>query len=153
VNIQISKLTEKEEDFKKVVNFLLDNFVPEHRMGLLSASNLNLEKALKWVMHNIKEAAFVLEQDGKVIGSIGLNRTSPWYSDADYLTDGWLYVLPEYRKTGMAGMLLKAAKDYAENNNLPLIIGVFSKEEPITKTSIMNKLGLTTVGGLFAAGV
>jgi predicted N-acetyltransferase YhbS len=152
--VHIRQLTTSEEDFKKVVDFLIENFVPEHKMGKLSASNLNLKKALGWVIFNIKEAAFVVEDnDGKVVGSIGLNRTSPWYSDAEYIADGWLYVLQEYRKSGVAGMLIDKAKEFAEEKELPLIIGIFSKEDAIAKAGIMNKLGLITVGGLFAAGV
>ena len=95
---RIRKLTDGEKDFKNVVDFVVQNFVPEHDMGVLSASNLNLEKGMKWVLFNIREAVFVVEDDGKLIGTIGLNKTSPWYSDAEYLTDGWFYVLPEYRK-------------------------------------------------------
>ena len=123
-------------------------------MGKLSACNLNLKKALDWVVFNIKEAAFVVEDNnGKVVGSIGLNRTSPWYSDAEYIADGWLYVIKEHRKSGVAGMLIDKAKEFAEEKKLPLIIGIFSKEDAIAKADIMNKLGLITVGGLFAAGV
>ena len=152
--MNVKKLTTSKDDFKRVVDFLINNFVPEHDMGALSASNLNLEKALKWIVLNIKEVAFVIEdEERKVIGSIGLHRTSPWYSDAEYIADGWIYVLPEYRKKGSAGTLIEAAKNYAKQEGLPLIIGVFSKEDAITKSNIMNKLGLITVGGFFAAGV
>ena len=153
--MHIRKLTTSDEDFRKVFDFLLENFAPEHKMGRLSAAiDLHLKKALTWVALNIKEAAFVVEDDdGKVVGSIGLNRTSPWYSDAEYIADGWIYVLPEHRKSGVAGMLVDKAKEFAEEKELPLIIGIFSKEDAIAKAGIMNKLGLITVGGLFAAGV
>ena len=74
--MHIRKLTTSDEDFRKVVDFLIENFVPEHNMGRLSAADLHLKKALNWVILNIKEAAFVVEDDdGKVVGSIGLNRT------------------------------------------------------------------------------
>ena len=150
---RIRKLTDAPKDFKNVVDFVVQNFVPEHDMGVLSASNLNLEKGMKWVLFNIREAVFIVEDDGKLIGTIGLNKTSPWYSDAEYLTDGWFYVLPQYRKKGVAGILIEAAKDYAKEKSLPLIVGVFSKEDALGKAGIMNKLGLITVGGLFATGV
>jgi len=61
--------------------------------------------------------------------------------------------LPEYRKKGVAGILIEAAKDYAKEKSLPLVVGVFSKENALGKAGIMNKLGLITVGGLFATGV
>ena len=142
-----------EEDLKKIIDLLVMHFVPEHKMGPLSAINVNLEKGLKWVLFNVNQMAFGVEEDGRLIGTIGLHRTSPWYSDSEYLADGWFYVLPEYRKTGVGKMLIDEAKKFAEEVKLPLIIGVFTSEDATTKAQVMQKLGLTMVGGLFATGV
>ena len=122
-------------------------------MGPLSAINVNLEKGIQWVVFNVNQMAFGVEDEGKLVGSIGLHRTSPWYSDSEYLADGWFYVLPEYRKTGVGKMLIDAAKKFAEEAKLPLIVGVFTSEDADTKAQVMQKLGLSMVGGLFAAGV
>ena len=149
----IRQLRNDEEDLKKVINLLVTHFVPEHKMGPLSAINVNLEKGVQWVVFNVNQMAFGVEEDGKLVGTLGLHRTSPWYSDSEYLADGWFYVLPEYRKTGVGKMLIDEAKKFAEEVKLPLIIGVFTSEDADTKAQVMKKLGLTTVGGLFAAGV
>ena len=149
----IRQLKNDEEDLKKVINLLVTHFVPEHKMGPLSAINVNLEKGVQWVVFNVNQMAFGVEDDGKLVGTLGLHRTSPWYSDSEYLADGWFYVLPEYRKTGVGKMLIDEAKKFAEEVKLPLIIGVFTSEDADTKAQVMKKLGLTTVGGLFAAGV
>ena len=150
----IRQLKNDEEDLKKVINLLVTHFVPEHKMGPLSAINVNLEKGVQWVVFNVNQMAFgVEEEDGKLVGTLGLHRTSPWYSDSEYLADGWFYVLPEYRKTGVGKMLIDEAKKFAEEVKLPLIIGVFTSEDADTKAQVMQKLGLTMVGGLFAAGV
>lgn len=149
----VRQLQNEDNDLKKVIELLVEHFVPEHKMGPLSAINVNLEKGIKWVIYNVNEAAFGVEEDGKLIGSLGLHRTSPWYSDSEYLADGWFYVLPEYRKAGVGKVLIDAAKDYAAEAKLPLIIGVFTSEDADTKAQVMQKLGLTMVGGLFAAGV
>ena len=141
------------DDLREVVELLAGHFVPEHKMGPLSAINVNLEKGIKWVVFNVNQMAFGVEDDGKLVGSLGLHRTSPWYSDSEYLADGWFYVLPEYRKTGVGKMLIDAAKKYAAEANLPLIIGVFTSEDAETKTKVMQKMGMTMVGGMFAAGV
>lgn len=151
--MKLVKLTPAEEDIKKVIDLLAGHFVPEHKMGPLSAINVNLEKGIKWVIYNINHVAFGVEDEGKLVGSLGLHRTSPWYSDSEYLADGWFYVLPEYRKTGVGKMLIDEAKKFAEEVKLPLIIGVFTSEDADTKAQVMQKLGLTMVGGLFAAGV
>ena len=149
----LRQFTNDESDLKKIVELLAGHFVPEHKMGPLSAINVNLEKGVQWVVFNVNQMAFGVEDEGKLVGSVGLHRTSPWYSDSEYLADGWFYVLPEYRKTGVGKMLIDAAKKFAEEAKLPLIIGVFTSEDADTKAQVMKKLGLTMVGGLFAAGV
>jgi len=151
--MNLRQLQNEDGDLKKVIGLLVEHFVPEHKMGPLSAINVNLEKGVKWVIYNVSEMAFGVEDGGKLVGSLGLHRTSPWYSDSEYLADGWFYVLPEYRKTGVGKMLIDAAKKYAAEANLPLIIGVFTSEDAETKTKVMQKMGMTMVGGMFAAGV
>jgi len=149
----VRQLKNDGEDLKKIIDLLVTHFVPEHKMGPLSAINVNLEKGVQWVVFNVNQMAFGVEEDGKLVGTLGLHRTSPWYSDSEYLADGWFYVLPEYRKTGVGKMLIDEAKKFAEEVKLPLIIGVFTSEDATTKAQVMQKLGLTMVGGLFAAGV
>lgn len=149
----LRQFTNDESDLKKIVELLAGHFVPEHKMGPLSAINVNLEKGIQWVVFNVNQMAFGVEDEGKLVGSVGLHRTSPWYSDSEYLADGWFYVLPEYRKTGVGKMLIDAAKKFAEEAKLPLIVGVFTSEDADTKAQVMQKLGLSMVGGLFAAGV
>lgn len=149
----VRQLKNDEDDLKKVVELLAGHFVPEHKMGPLSAINVNLDKGVRWVVFNVNQMAFGVEDEGKLVGSLGLHRTSPWYSDSEYLADGWFYVLPKYRKTGVGKMLIDEAKKFAEEAKLPLIIGVFTSEDADTKAQVMQKLGLTMVGGLFAAGV
>ena len=151
--MNVRQLNSDESDLKKVIDLLVTHFVPEHKMGPLSAINVNLEKGVQWVIYNVGQVAFGVEDEGKLIGSLGLHRTTPWYSDSEYLADGWFYVLPEYRKTGVGKMLIDEAKKFAEEAKLPLIIGVFTSEDADTKAQVMQKLGLTMVGGMFAAGV
>ena len=151
--MNVRQLNSDESDLKKVLDLLVAHFVPEHKMGPLSAINVNLEKGVQWVIYNVGQVAFGVEDEGKLVGSLGLHRTTPWYSDSEYLADGWFYVLPEYRKTGVGKMLIDEAKKFAEEAKLPLIIGVFTSEDANTKAQVMQKLGLTMVGGMFAAGV
>lgn len=150
----VRQLTTSTGDLEKVIELLVSHFVPEHKMGPLSAINVNLEKGVKWVVYNVDQMAFgVMNDEGRLVGSLGLHRTSPWYSDSEYLADGWFYVLPEYRKTGVGKMLIDEAKKFANEAKLPLIIGVFTSEDVETKVKVMQKMGMTMVGGLFAAGV
>ena len=151
--MNIRQLKNNDEDLKKLLELLIAHFIPEHKMGPLSAINVNIEKGMGWVISNLNYMTWGVEEDGKLVGSLGLHRTAPWYSDTEYLADGWFYVLPEYRKTGVGKMLIEQAKEFAQEVKTPLIIGVFTNEDTETKAHVMNKLGMTMVGGLFAAGV
>lgn len=151
--MNLRKLNNDEADLKKLLELLIGHFVPEHKMGPLSAINVNIEKGMQWVVHNLDYMSWGVEDDGKLVGSLGLHKTAPWYADSEYLADGWFYVLPEYRKTGVGKMLIEQAKQFANEANLPLIIGVFTNDDAETKARVMQKLGMSMVGGLFAAGV
>jgi GNAT superfamily N-acetyltransferase len=138
----------------RLLDLLIGHFVPEHSMGRLSAKEFNFAKGYAWLTHNVECGAWAVEdEDGKFVGSIGLNVTTPWYSDGKYLTDGWFYVLPEHRNSGVGKMLIDRAKEFAEDSGLPMIIGVFNSEETEAKFDIMRRMGMKVVGGLFAAGV
>jgi GNAT superfamily N-acetyltransferase len=152
--MKVVKLNVTKEDVGRIHGIITRDFANEHSMGKLSASNHNLEKGLLWGIKNIECGAWVVEDDdGNVLGTLGVHRTAPWYSDEEYLADGWFYVLPEYRKTGVGKMLLDTAVDFAKQQNLPLIIGVFNMDDTAKKVEIMNRMGLKLIGGLFAAGV
>ena len=152
--MKLIMLENNEQDMKRLLDLLINHFVPEHSMGKLSAKEFNLAKGYAWLVQNVDCGAWAVEDDdGVFVGSIGLNLTTPWYSDAKYLADGWFYVLPEYRNTGVGKLLLDRAKDFAEDSGMPLIIGVFNSEGTELKFDIMQRMGMKVVGGLFAAGV
>lgn len=152
--MKVVKLQPCAEDIERIFLLITRDFANEHSMGKLSAATHNVQKGLLWGAKNIECGAWVVEDDDrKVLGSIGIHKTSPWYSDEEYLADGWFYVLPEYRKSGVGQMLLDAAIEFAKDQKLPLIVGVFNMDDTGKKVEIMNRMGLKLIGGLFAAGV
>jgi GNAT superfamily N-acetyltransferase len=152
--MNVVTLKTDEKDMTRLLELLVGNFAPEHSMGKLSAKNFNLNKSYAWMVQNVEYGAWAVEDsEGKFVGSIGLHTASPWYSDEQYISDGWFYVLPEHRNTGVGKVLLDHAKEFAKNFNLPLIVGVFNSEGTEIKFDIMQRMGMKVVGGLFAAGV
>lgn len=82
----------------------------------------------------------VTEQDGVVVGTIGIRIAEPWYSRQAILHDTWLFVLPEHRRAPHARNLINAAVVFAEMHNLPLEIGFTLKPTLLNRFKAMARL-------------
>jgi len=148
----IRRAEQTEEDYKKIVN-MGARFAMEHSMGKLSAQNHDLKKALQWVVENVAYAAWLVEDEhGEPLGSISLHEDTTWYSTEPYLTDGWFYVVPEKRDSGIGIMLLETVKEFAKDKGLPLMVGVFNMKDALRTSQMLQRHGFTMAGGLFMAG-
>lgn len=67
---------------------------------------------------------FTLDGDGLPVGTCGLVLERPWFSEAIWLRDVWLFVHPAHRRTPHARALLRAARRYAERLGRPLVMEV-----------------------------
>ncbi len=105
---------------------------------------------IKDVLHN--GIVFVAEVDRVIVGSIGIVRTSFWYSKAIALKDTWMYIDPDFRNSSIALRLLRKAKEAAKELSLPLIVGVFSLDKTDRKNHLYRRL-FTPIGEFFVTGV
>jgi GNAT superfamily N-acetyltransferase len=151
-NFNIRLAEPVEADYKLLLQ-LGAEFAREHTMGKLSISvNCNAEKVLNWIVQHVAYATFIAEVDGQSVGTIALRQDSTWYSDDLHITDGWFYVLPNYRKSGVGVALLEAAKKFAEDKGLPLLIGVFNMGNALQTCQMLERHGFKMAGGLFLSG-
>jgi GNAT superfamily N-acetyltransferase len=149
----VRKVNKTPEDFEDLCDFLLVHFVGEHQMGSLSASKkLDAEKCVLSVGRSVDYAAWVVEVDGDIVGSIGLFETTPWYSNTPYIAERWLYVTPEYRGSNTGRLLIEAAKEFANEKKLPLMIDIFNVEDVEVKVRAFRRMGMKLVGGTFMVG-
>lgn len=148
-DIQYRRLEENREDLQKIVDFLIATFGKEHEMGSLSASKFSFAKGLPFVVAAIECGAWVAEDEGEIVGSVGLQITSPWYTEAQYMGDLWTYVTPEYREHGVAGRLVELAKDHATDKSMPLMMGIFNNVDVDRKIKFFEKMGFRMVGAQF----
>jgi GNAT superfamily N-acetyltransferase len=151
--MKLVKLENNEADFGRMYDLIAENFSKEHQMGSLSAKNFDFEKGVLWWEENVACAAWAVEDDdGKFIGSLGLHEETPWYSNKPYLIDGWFYVRPEHRFNNIGTVLVEAAKEYAAERELPLMIGIFNMEDINEKVEAFQRMGMKLASATFIAG-
>ena len=136
--------------------------VPEDYPQIIAMSeDLHEENGHMPIDYDVAEAAIIqaINKKQSVIGIIGpvgdiqgivfLRFASFWYSRGVFLEELFLYVPPQYRKTGNAKALLTYAKDAAKRLGVPLMIGVLSSARTKAKLRLYEKHLGTPMGGYF----
>jgi GNAT superfamily N-acetyltransferase len=152
MNVNIMEKT--SEEFHQVVE-LLKLFAKDHEMGVIKAPEDPTELACK-VVYDVSENGKLYvakNESGKTVGSLGLKLGNNWYSEQKFYGDLWFYVLPEYRSSGVGGTLLTFAKNAAQAESIPLVVGVFNLQSPEKKIEIYKRLGFSYAGSMFVSGV
>lgn len=152
------------EDFNKQ-NPVVRYAVPEDYPQIIAlGEELHAENGHSDIDYDVAEAAImeainrkhamigVIGDVGKIEGIIFLRFASFWNSRDVFLEELFLYVPPEFRKTGNAKALLLFAKDVAERLELPLMIGVLSNHRTRAKLRLYEKHLGAPVGGYFFIG-
>tara|TARA_R100001377_G_scaffold27565_1_gene14784 strand:- start:477 stop:914 length:438 start_codon:yes stop_codon:yes gene_type:complete len=117
----------------------------EHRV-----SSINSEKgtgAISAVLH--RGIAFVAEEEGKIVGSIGGMESSDWWSSDIYLADLWFYVYKDYRKSTIAIKLIKKFMDIGKKANIKVKLGHIHGCDTDRKDNFYTRLGLIKAGSTY----
>ena len=95
----------------------------------IGVAAMNSDKVMQRIANVVyDQAAFVTtDRDGVIIGTMGIEKCSLWYSDEESINDLWCYVAKESRGKMVLGQLLLAASRYAENQGVPFY---FSQNNP-----------------------
>lgn len=95
-----------------------------------------------------KGGVIVAECEGKIIGSSGVEMgIVPWNHSAKYLNSVWLWVDPEFRNGSTGVRLIKATKDIADKNGLPLRLDEIWAYRPFLMGKLKERLGFHNLGG------
>ena len=141
-----------ESDFLRLLP-LLKSFSDEHQMGALSGEGFDLDKAIPEIAATVGCKTWIAENDaGVIVGSIGLQLTSSWYSTKKHYIDNWIYVLPEYRATGVAMELIKQVKEFAKTSEHSIVLALYNMEDTERKIKFFQRAGLKLAGALFYVG-
>lgn len=90
--------------------------------------------------------------DGKIVGSLGLEIVPYWFADDLILADLWFFVRPSNRATRAAMGLLKTARQYADANQMPIRLSVFNGIDVERKDKLFERAGFPRVGGVYLRG-
>lgn len=99
---------------------------------------------------------FCIDEDKRVVASLGMLVTCDWYSDDPYLLERWNYVHPQYRQRDYARRLLEQGK-WAHawfkqgGINMPLQVGINSFERTEAKIRLYAR-HMVCIGASFMYG-
>ena len=91
-----------------------------------------------------------VNENNMVVGSIGGDQKTEWYSETPKLADYWFYVLKDHRKTAAGFKLMKEFKKLAKEAKLGLTVGHVLGHDIDRMDKFYTKLGFTRTGTLFS---
>lgn len=100
----------------------------------------------------VQGSAIVLLADGKPVGAVGLDVSEWWYSGDRFVGDYFFFVHPAYRSAEAARTLMDAAKGYAGERGLPLLMGPLTRVDTEAKIRWYRRQGFEQVGAFMLKG-
>lgn len=90
--------------------------------------------------------AYVVEDDGQIVASMGLTQFDHWYADASFLAELWIYVAPAYRAEGAAiALLMTEARDLAERTGLSVYVDHYRPRRGGGLGVVADRAGFTPI--------
>ncbi len=105
-------------------------------------------RGYRWILGIIEEGfVAVADLNGRIVGASCASPFIPPWSTQWLLDMEFLYIMPSFRKAGVADELIKAVEGFADTVELPLTLGIQTGEKPLVKDRMMKMAGFTYVGG------
>jgi hypothetical protein len=82
----------------------------------------------------------IIRPNNDIEALIFLKISNPWYSKDMYLDEYLLYAKPKYRKSKDARSLVQFAKRQSDRLDLPLRIGITSKNDNVRKQNLYQRM-------------
>lgn len=121
---RLAKYEEKERE--QIVKLYIDNLWP---IAHLEPDLLTVIKSIYLAIH--QERQIVVERDGEIAGCTSFVEGTYWYSPQKCLFDTGFFIVPKYRKTRAAKVLLDALNAEAKRRGAVLIMGAGTKDKSV----------------------
>jgi hypothetical protein len=112
---------EGEDDYRIIFALLLVQHAESGR------APVNPGKSGMYIYRVMTEgAAYIIEDDGQPIGTIGLSMLDFWYSDEKFWTEEWLFIAPGHRNGSALRAVFAEMKVLGEQTGLPVNVTIFN---------------------------
>lgn len=88
----------------------------------------------------------VYENNGIIVGIMGLVIDSFWWSEEPMMLDMLFYIKPEFRSYKAFNRMLSTAEEFAKINGLPLSLLLFSTKNLERKYEMIKRRGYKKIG-------
>ncbi len=104
----------------------------------------------RWIL-GILEEGFVVVADlnGRIVGTACANPYRPQWSRQWLMDMTFLYVLPAFRRDGVAEKLIQAVTNFADKHGAGLTFGIETLDKPLIKDRLLKIAGWIYTGGNF----
>lgn len=104
----------------------------------------------RWIL-SILEQGFVVVADlnGRIVGTACASPYRPEWSLTWLMDMAFLYVLPSFRRDGVAEKLIQAVTNFADKHGAGLTFGIETLDKPLIKDRLLKIAGWTYSGGNF----
>ncbi len=104
----------------------------------------------RWIL-SILEQGFVVVADlnGRIIGTACAEPYRPDWSLKWLMNMSFLFVLPSFRRDGIAEKLIQAVTNFADKHGAGLTFGIETLDKPLIKDRLLKIAGWIYTGGNF----
>ena len=138
----------RPQDANRIYDFLL-NLNQENAVFALSEPKSR--ESIASCLDPKRGVVGIIDNGNGIEGCVGLRASQMWYSDDWFFDELWNYVHPDYRKSNHAKNLIEFAKWSSFNLNVPLVMGLVTKNKLLPKMRLYQRQ-LVQIGAYFVYG-
>ena len=107
-------------------------------------------RAYRWILGIIEEGfVAVADLNGRIVGASCASPFLPPWSLLWMLDMEFLYVMPQFRGSGVSKGLIEAVEGFADKVKLSMVFSIQTGDDPLGKDQMMKNAGFTYVGGSY----
>jgi GNAT superfamily N-acetyltransferase len=153
MEIQIEELAINADQGQELYNFLVENFYPEVSLTGEKELPLDIKGLSDEINHHLfKGKIFVAKHDDEIVGSIGVCSDKLFWTSEMVMTDCFFFVKKEYRGGLIATELLREAEEFADQQQIPMMIQIGNANSGERAHAFFKKHGYNFIGGCYIKG-